>query len=70
MVSLCLSQNIPQNNILGKNVISFKEIDSTQAEVWRRVKNHTIENGTIILADRQTGGKRNSWKKMVYRRKK
>lgn len=51
---------------LGKNIIHYKEIDSTQLEIWRRVEKDTIENGTIILADIQTNGKRNPWKKMAY----
>lgn len=51
---------------LGKNIIYYEEIDSTQLEVWRQVEKNTILNGTIILADKQTTGKRNTWKKMVY----
>lgn len=51
---------------LGKNIIHYKEIDSTQLEIWRRVEKDAIENGTIILADIQTNGKRNPWKKMAY----
>ncbi len=54
---------------LGRNISYYKEIDSTQLEVWRRIEKNTIKNGTIILADRQTSGRRNSWKKMVYRRR-
>ncbi|MCI8470694.1 MAG: hypothetical protein HFJ35_04315 [Clostridia bacterium] len=46
---------------LGKNVIYYEEIDSTQSEVWRQVEKNTIKNGTIILADIQTNGKRNTW---------
>lgn len=51
---------------LGKNIIHYKEIDSTQLEIWRRVEKDATENGTIILADIQTNGKRNPWKKMAY----
>lgn len=58
-------QNL-KTKFLGHNFIFYPEIDSTQLEVWRRVKKGTIENGTIILADIQTKGKRNPWKKMVY----
>ncbi len=54
---------------LGKNIICYKEIDSTQLEIWRRLEKNTIKNGTIILADIQTRGKRNTWKKMAYGRK-
>ncbi len=52
---------------LGKNVIFYPEIDSTQLEAWRRIEKRAIKNGTIIIADRQTNGKRNTWKKMVHR---
>lgn len=51
---------------LGKNIICYKKIDSTQLEIWRKVEESTIENGTIVLADIQTNGKRNTWKKMAY----
>lgn len=34
----------------------YKEIDSTQTEVWRRIKNKSIQNGTIIVAEKQTNG--------------
>lgn len=51
---------------LGKNIIHYNKIDSTQLEVWRRIEEQNIENGTIIIADMQLEGKRNSWKKMVY----
>lgn len=54
---------------LGQNVSYHKTIDSTQLEVWRRIEKNSIKNGTIILADIQTNGKRNTWKKMVYRQK-
>lgn len=42
---------------LGRNIIYYPEIDSTQLEVWRQVEKGTIQNGTIIMADRQTKGK-------------
>lgn len=54
---------------LGQNISYYKTIDSTQLEVWRRIEKNSIKNGTIILADIQTNGKRNTWKKMVYRPK-
>ena len=44
-------------NILGKNVSFYSEIDSTQSEIWRRIENNTIVNGSIIIADIQTQGK-------------
>ena len=39
---------------IGKNLLYYKEIDSTQKEIWRNYEN--IENGTIILAEHQTSG--------------
>ncbi len=51
---------------LGRNVIYYEEIDSTQLEVWRQIEKNSIPNGTIVMADVQTKGKRNTWKKMVY----
>lgn len=51
---------------LGRKLIYYQEIDSTQLEVWRRIEKNTIKNGTIILADIQKNGKRNTWKKMAY----
>lgn len=44
-------------NILGRNVSFYPEIDSTQREIWRRIENNTIVNGSIIIADIQTKGK-------------
>lgn len=55
-----------KTQILGRNVIHYQEIDSTQLEVWRQVEKNALVNGTIILADKQTKGKRNTWKKVVY----
>lgn len=37
-------------------VFHYKKIDSTQKEIWRRVKNGTIKNKTMIFADIQTAG--------------
>ena len=46
-----------QTNYLGKNFYFFDNIDSTQTEIWRRIDNKKIKNGTIIMADIQTKGK-------------
>ena len=40
---------------IGKNVIYFNEIDSTQAEAKRNVEQYS--NGTVIIADMQTAGR-------------
>ena len=49
-------QNL-NTKFLGKNSIYHKKIDSTQNEIWRKIKNKTIKNGTLIIADIQTNGK-------------
>lgn len=45
-----------KTKFLGKNVYHYERIDSTQKEIWRRIEKKEIKNGTIILADIQTGG--------------
>lgn len=42
--------------ILGKKIIKYEKIDSTQLEILRRIEKNKIENGTIIIADIQTHG--------------
>lgn len=44
------------NKYLGKKIIYYDKIDSTQKEVWRKLQNNEIENGTLIIADTQTDG--------------
>lgn len=44
-------------NFLGINSDFFQEIDSTQDEIWRRIKNKKIRNGEIVIANIQTKGK-------------
>lgn len=46
-----------KTNFLGRESISYKEIDSTQSEIWRLVKSKSIKNGTLVMADIQTNGK-------------
>lgn len=41
---------------LGKEFYKFNKIDSTQAEIWRRIEKNNISSGTIISADIQTNG--------------
>lgn len=41
---------------LGRSITHYNEIDSTQSEVWRRIKESTIKNGELIIADIQTKG--------------
>ncbi|MBQ7881892.1 MAG: biotin--[Treponema sp.] len=46
-----------KTNFLGRNLILYEEIDSTQSEIWRAVKNKDIKNGTVVAANIQTEGK-------------
>ena len=52
---------------LGKEIFYYSTIDSTQLEIWRRVEKNNIKNGTMVIADIQTHGKRNAWQNMAYR---
>ena len=45
-----------QTKFLGRKVFYYKTIDSTQKEIWRRIDNYDIENGTLIYTDFQTSG--------------
>lgn len=42
-----------ETDFIGRKEIFYKEIDSTQKEIWRRIENNQIEDGTIIIADIQ-----------------
>lgn len=46
-----------RTNFLGRENCFYKEIDSTQNEIWRRIENKTIKNGDLVIADIQTDGK-------------
>ncbi len=52
---------------LARDVYYYPKIDSTQLEIWRRIEENTITNGTVVIADIQTNGKRYSWKSLAYR---
>lgn len=45
-----------KTNFLGRNIIYYKEIDSTQNQIWRLIEKR-CKNGTIVIADIQTKGK-------------
>lgn len=45
-----------ETKIIGKYIVHYKKIDSTQKEIWRRIEKDNIENGTLIMADMQTSG--------------
>ena len=42
--------------VLGKNIVFYKEIDSTQDEIRKMAEKHTA-NGTLVIADNQFSGK-------------
>ena len=46
-----------KTNLLGRNSIYYKQIDSTQNEIWRLIENKSAPNGTLVYADIQTQGK-------------
>lgn len=43
--------------VLGRKISFYHEIDSTQSEIWRRIENGSIINGSVVIADIQTQGK-------------
>ena len=46
-----------KTRLIGKNIIFYEVIDSTQLEILRKIENNQIENGTIIIANKQKNGK-------------
>lgn len=46
-----------KTNFLGRNNIYYKQIDSTQSEIWRLIENKYAPSGTLVYADIQTEGK-------------
>lgn len=46
-----------KTKFLGQDAIYYKVIDSTQLEIFRRIDNKSIKNGTLVYADIQTKGK-------------
>lgn len=46
-----------KTNFLGRDYIFYKEIDSTQSEIWRLIESKNIKNGTLVMADIQLEGK-------------
>ena len=41
---------------LGRNYLIFKEIDSTQKEIWRQIQENRVLDGILIRAYKQTSG--------------
>lgn len=48
--------NYLKTKCLGKEILEFKEIDSTQKEIWRRIENGNVSNGCLVIAEKQTSG--------------
>lgn len=48
-------QNL-KTKFLGRNNIYYKQIDSTQKEIWRLSEKKETKNGTLVMADIQTNG--------------
>ena len=49
-------QNL-KSKFLGRAFCYYKEIDSTQSEIWRLIENKAIVNGQLVMADIQTSGR-------------
>ena len=41
---------------LGKMISFYEKIDSTQKEIWRKIKSESIKTGELIIAEIQTNG--------------
>lgn len=48
--------NYLKTKFLGKEILEFEEIDSTQKELWRRIENGNANNGCVVIAKNQTDG--------------
>ena len=46
-----------KTNFLGRNSVFYKEIDSTQSEVWRLIESNSAPSGTLVMADIQTNAR-------------
>ena len=56
MYQNCNNLKSLKTKFLGRYYESFKQIDSTQKEIWRRIQSNTIKNGQLIRAENQTNG--------------
>lgn len=48
--------NYLKTKYLGKEILEFEEIDSTQKELWRRIENGNASQGCLIIAKKQMAG--------------
>ena len=53
-------QNL-NTKFLGRDFHYFENLDSTQFEIYRKIENETIKNGSLVLANIQNNGIRNTW---------
>jgi len=55
-----MKNNIELKNLktktIGQNAIHYKQIDSTQKEIWRQIESKNAKSGDLITADIQTNG--------------
>lgn len=54
-----------QTLFIGRKLIHLKEVDSTNSFTLEMLKNNSLEEGTVVIADNQTQGRGqrgNSWK--------
>ena len=54
-----------ETEFLGRNIFFYKNIDSTQSEILRMKEKKIKKNGTIVMSEKQTAGKRNKRKKVL-----
>lgn len=45
-----------KTDFLARSAFYFEIIDSTQSEIFRRIADGNIDNGTLVYADFQTNG--------------
>lgn len=43
-------------DFVGRNLFYHESIDSTQLEAWRLIESDVVPNGSLVIADIQTGG--------------
>jgi hypothetical protein len=68
-----------ETEFLGRNIFFYKNIYFSDRiipsnkffnlVINQMIEKNIIKNGTIVMAEKQTAGKRNTWKKVVYIKK-
>ena len=57
MISKALILNSLKTNFLGRELECLENIDSTNLEIWRRLKQTNLNEGFTLFAINQTEGK-------------